>query len=194
MLTQRRPASKAMNPMRTSPRAFPFPAACRAWGARLAGLVALAVLVCAGAGELAATEFGATHVVFEKATKMKKVEVSMYLAALDQTDPDDDLSRERRLRCTVAASGKNGSLPVKGAVELRLVGTADGSEPWEGTTLSVSPDPLGDVSFEAQQILDLVDEARASGAEPELFRVDFDGGKGKKVVELTMDCLHDRAE
>lgn len=144
-----------------------------------------------GAGALSATEFGATHIVFEKATKMKKVESSLLMSFLDQSAKADRLEASRRLRCAVTAATKGVPLAVKGKVLLRLEGVSGASTSWQGSSLSRALDDRGDVLFDSESILDLVDEAAADDATPAWFRIDFDGGKGKKVAQVTLDCIHE---
>ncbi len=160
---------------------------------RVSFLALLAAVPLLFGSALGATEFGAIHVVFEKATKLKRVETSLLMSFLDQSTQGDQLGAGRRLGCSVVALGTTGeALPARGEVTLRLEGAALGSlAPWKGSALSEVLDPRGDVVFDAEGILGLVNEAIANEAEPALFRIDFDGGKGKKVAELTLDCVHE---
>jgi len=141
---------------------------------------------------LSASEIGATHLVYEKAVKMKKADVTLLLSFADQSRPSDTLLRPRALNCLVIARGKSGPLPAKGKLVLQVLGSRL-SAPWESRAVSATAED-GAASFNADDILGLVDEATADGANPELFRIRFDGGKGKKVSSLTMDCLHEDGE
>lgn len=155
----------------------------------------VAVALCFGAGALSATEYGATHLVFQKTTKMKKVAASLYLSFLDQTVKNDSPEAPRRVRCAVATSGKGGPVPAIGKLIVHLRGeVADSSIPWQSRSLTESIDERGEARFEDEAILGLVADANADGAEPDLFRIDFDGGKGKKVTQATVDCVHESVE
>jgi hypothetical protein len=151
-------------------------------------------LASGGFGALEAVEFGATHVVFEKGTKLKKVETSLFMPVLDQSVRGDELGDQRTLRCTVSAMAKGGLLPAKGAVILGLQGPTASATPWRSAVLRETLDERGDVMFDPDSILGLVDEAIAAGAAPDLFEIRFDGGKGPKVSQVTVDCLHELVE
>lgn len=149
--------------------------------------------LCPLPASLGATEFGATHLVFEKTTAMKKVTASLYMSIVDRSVKNDEPGNRRRLRCAVAAMGKRGALPARGAVVLRLQGESGGAS-WQGSGLIEPLDSRGEAEFDDDAILDLVDEASAAGARPELFSITFDGGKGKKVTRITVDCIQERVD
>jgi hypothetical protein len=163
---------------------------------RTALLTALATaILCLFQGRLESSEIGAVHLVYEKAVKMKKAEVSLLLPYLDQSRSGDTLLEPRRLSCSVGATGKAGLLRVRGKLVLRLLGdVARTSSPWRSSPVTASLDENGAAQFEAEAILGLVDQASADGARVDLFQVVFDGGRGKKAGTLTVDCLHEAAE
>lgn len=165
----------------------------RPWTPRLFESIVLSLVLSSLPASLSATEFGAAHLVFEKTTKMKKVEASLYMSLLDQSVKNDQPGDARSLRCAVATSGKSGAVPAGGRFIVRLVGE-EGSAPWRSRDLTASIDERGEAGFEAGDIQGLVDDADVDGATPELFRIDFDGGKGKKVIQITIDCVHERFE
>ena len=121
---------------------------------------------------------------------MKKVAASLYMSFPDQSVKNDESGDPRRLRCSVTALGPSGPVPAKGELALRLLGEKQTSS-WESSELAESVDRRGEVEFDGDAILELVDEANADGAEPELFRIEFDGGKGKKLNQITVDCIHE---
>ena len=141
---------------------------------------------------LGATEFGATHLVFERPTGMKKVAATLYMSVVDRSLESDEPGNRRRLRCAVAAMGKNGPLAARGEVGVRLRGEAGSAlATWQGSELVEPLDGRGEVEFDDEAILALVDEASAAGAKPELFSIEFDGGKGKRVTQVTVDCIQE---
>ncbi len=158
-------------------------------------LLAALALVAAVAppGALAAAEISATYRVFEKPVKMKQIDATLYLAFADQTGKRDSLSRPRRVECAVTAAGGRGELPVRGRLDLRLVGQERGA-PWASSILAAALDREGRSSFEAPELDELVAEARAAGAEVELMKIGYAGGRGKKVFALAIDCLREPAE
>ncbi len=157
----------------------------------------LAAVVCAGnlltqPGLLFATEFGATHLVFEKATKMKKIKASLYMSFLDRSVKTDTASAGRRLRCAVASFGKRGPLTVGGKLLVRLLGEERGNfSSWRGTVLSEAVDAQGEARFDQETISGLVAEAFEDNVDLTGFRIDFVGGKGKKATQVTLDCVHE---
>jgi len=158
--------------------------------ALLTGLVTLTATL--SPTPLEGSEISATHLVYQKPVKMKRVDPSLFLPFLDQSRKSDSLNRPRQVNCAVFAEGKSGPLRVKGTFRLRLLGrVARTAAPWESTVVVGSVDGSSEFMFGADDILGLVSEATAAGAGVELFRIDFDGGKGKKVTVLTMDCLHE---
>lgn len=142
---------------------------------------------------LEGSEIGATHLVYEKAVKMKKVDASLFLPFLDQSRRTDNTQRGRQVHCAIFAQGKRGALPVKGKIRIRLLGSR-AAAPWESTSVISPVDDSGGAGFNVSDILALVNEAGAANAGIELFAVDFDGGRGKKVTTLTMDCLHEESD
>lgn len=123
---------------------------------------------------------------------MKKAAVSLMMSILDQASPSDDLADARRLRCAVAAFSKGSALPAKGNITLRLEGSSqNGAQFWSGAPLKFALDDRGTVVFAAEDIFALVDAALDQNAEPARYRIDFKGGKGKKVAEATLDCVHE---
>ncbi len=140
---------------------------------------------------LRGSEIAATHLVYQKAVKMKKIDASLFLPFLDQSRKSDSPIRPRQLSCAVFAEGKSGPLPVNGSFRLRLLGeVARTGATWESMVVAGSVNGSSEYRFAANDILGLVGEATAAGATVDLFRVDFDGRKGKRVTVLTMDCVH----
>ncbi len=154
------------------------------------------VAVVAAPGALAAVEISATYRVFEKSVKMKRIDATLYLSFADQTGRRDSLARPRRVECAVAAAGSRAELRARGRLDLRLVGRERGGAgaPWASSVLRAELDEEGRVSFEASELEKLVAEAQAAEAEIELLKIDYAGGKGKKVVALAVDCLREPAE
>lgn len=134
------------------------------------------------------SEVAATHLVYEKAVKMKKVGAFLFLPFLDQSRKSDNPQRPRLIDCSVFAEGKNGQLSAKGSFRLRLLGKTGSSTSWQSPELSAPLDETGQGSFATDEIQNLVQAA--GDGEIELIRVEFDGGKGKKVSTVTMDCVH----
>jgi hypothetical protein len=134
------------------------------------------------------SEVAATHLVYEKAVKMKKVDAFLFLPFLDQSRKSDNPQRPRQVDCSVFGEGKSSQLPAKGRFRLRLLGRTGTSSPWQSQELSASLDETGQGSFATDEIQNLVQAA--GDAEIELIRIEFDGGKGKKVSSVTVDCIH----
>ena len=142
---------------------------------------ALALSLVLGGSSVGATEIVAAHLVFEKSVKMKKLDVAVYVSFVDGTNG---------LACGVLVRGKSGPLATTGSFQLRLVGElADGSEAWESRSLTAGVDDIGDGSFSGEEIDELVADADAAGVEVAFYRVDYEGGRGGRVGELTVDCL-----
>lgn len=140
---------------------------------------------------LSATEFGATYLVFEKTTKMKKVSVPLLMSFLDQSEKGDTIDTGRRLRCAAQTFGNADPVTPKGRFVVRLLGQ-DGGASWESREFSGALDDRGEVVFEDDAIASLVAEAGA--AEPELFQIEFDGAKGPKVAHVSIECIHERED
>lgn len=148
-------------------------------------LLALSALSAVWPHSLAATEIAATHLVFEKSAKLKKVDATLYLPFVDES---------QRLLCGVQARGKSGRLNAAGTFRLRLVGErSGGSEAWESDRVSAPANGFGEGGFEAAELADLAAAARADGADSLFLRVDFAGGRGGRIEELTLDCLRERS-
>ena len=144
-----------------------------------------------GPGTFRGSEISVVHLVLEKPTKMKKVEAALFMSCLNQSLKGDKPHDLRRLGCLVTAKGKNGSLKTKGKLLLRLLGRRlTTSTAWQSRAAVMPLNKAGGADFGVQAILDLISDATAIGVEPEVFEITFDGGKGKKVTELTIDCLH----
>ena len=144
---------------------------------------------------LAASEIAATHVVFEKPTKMKKADTFLYLSLVDQSRKGDSAQASRLIDCRVFAEASSGPLPVKGTFRLRLLGEAKGSgASWTGSAINAPLDGAGRGTFQPAAIAGLVDQADSAGASARLMRIEFDGGKGKKVRRLTIDCENKEGE
>ena len=157
----------------------------------LALAIAACFAVCAivVSPRLTASEIAATHVVFEKATKMKKADTFLYLPLVAQSTKSDSPSARRLVDCRVFAEGKAGPLPVRGALRLELLGEiVDSSGQWTSDRITVPIEAGGKASFQPDEILSLVDQAQTDKAAPRFMRIAFDGGKGKKVSRLTVDC------
>jgi beta-glucanase (GH16 family) len=139
------------------------------------------------------SQVGATGLLYEKRVKMKKVEVFLSMSFENQARKKDSPRDPRHVWCTVTAQGKTGPLAAKGKVLLRLVGEDPVSPtafvPWQSSVLSESIDAQGDAAFEENQIQRLVNEAQADGARIQYLHATFDGGKGKKVEQATLDCM-----
>jgi len=144
---------------------------------------------------VSAEQFGATYLVFEKTTKMKKVAASLYLPFPDPSVRGARLDDRRRVRCAAVARGKSGTVATAGRLVLRLVGEESGSAArWTSRALQRTLDERGEARFEDDEILQLVDEAAAPGVDLELLEIEFDGGKGAKIAQLTVDCVHEDAQ
>lgn len=146
---------------------------------RIWGLFLLALgLVAAG---VSATDLAVTRLVFEKSAKMKRIDAALYM-------PFDD--GVTGLACGVVARGRSGRTDASGTLRLRLTGeTARAGESWESESVRASLDGFGEAGFDADELEGLAAEARAAGATRVVIRVDFDGGRGGRVEELTLDCL-----
>lgn len=137
------------------------------------------------AGAASATEIGATRLVFEKSAKMKKIETALYLSFVEE--------EVRQLSCGVIARGKSGAIPVAGSLRLRLDGDSEnGREVWKSSAVERAVDDHGDAIFEVGDLTELVAEALIAEARVRLVRVDFQGGRGGRASELTLDCLYER--
>lgn len=144
---------------------------------------------------LRGAEVAATHLVFEKAVKMKKAEAVLYMPFFDQARKSDSAERPREIECLAFADGKKGPLPVRGTFRLRLVGEAGPSNLlWESKAIASPIEAGGEASFDSDSVLGLVAEAADADAELDLIRIEFDGGRGKKVATLTVDCIHREAK
>lgn len=142
-----------------------------------------------------ASEIAATHLVFEKAVKMKKANAFLFLPLLDQSRRSDVPDGSRLVDCRVFAEGKTGPLAVKGAFRLQLTGELSGTaEPWASDRITRPVDADGRGTFQPVDLLSLVDDALTDGIDARLLRIEFDGGKGKKVTRLTVDCENREAE
>ena len=134
----------------------------------------------------AASEIAAAHLVFEKGVKMKKLDATLYV-------PYDEVGD--RLRCGVQARGRGGRLAASGSFRLRLVGhLEDGSETWAGEVASAEVDAGGEAGFDTGEIARLTSRALLAEAVVSYYRIDFAGGRGGRVAELTLDCLRDRVD
>lgn len=156
---------------------------------RLAALLLFAASVATSS--TSAAEISATHVVFQKATKMKKADTFLYLPLVDQSRKADSATADRLVDCRVFAESSRGPLTVKGNFSLRLLGEDKGSEAsWRSSVITAPVDSDGRGTFGSAAIADLVGQAGSAGAEARLMRIEFDGGKGKKVTRLTLDCAN----
>jgi beta-glucanase (GH16 family) len=139
------------------------------------------------------SQIGATGLSYEKRVKMKKVDVSLSMSFENQARKKDSPRDPRRVWCTVTAQGRTGPLTAKGKVLFRLVGevpvSATAFVPWQSSVLSESLDAHGDAVFREDQIQALVNEALGDGAKIHFLHATFDGGKGKKVEQVTLDCM-----
>jgi hypothetical protein len=134
-------------------------------------------------------EIAATHLVFEKPVKMKKADTFLFLPLVDQSSKSDSIDRDRLISCRVFAESKGGPLVVRGSLRLQLIGEVNATGAfWQSETASQPIDADGRARFQPAAILELVDEARSDRAEARLTRIDYRGGKGKKVSKLTVDC------
>lgn len=165
---------------------------------RLTAATTLAITaVCLGSapGRLGASEISATHVVFEKPVKMKKADTFLYLPLLDQSRKSDSAGRDRLIDCRVFAESAAGPLVVKGRLKLRLLGEVTGSAAsWRSSVATELVDGDGRARFQAAAVHALIEEAETSNAEALLMWLEFDGGKGKKVTRLTVDCENREGE
>lgn len=142
-----------------------------------------------GVAPLQSAEISAIHLVYEKPRKMKKADTTLFMPFADQALKSDPPSRPREVLCSVVATGGKGALPVRGTVALQLLGSSrTGSGSWESDVVR-SQLENGAVGFAASEIDALVSQATAVEASIHLFRIDFDGGRGKKIRKLTLDCL-----
>jgi hypothetical protein len=165
------------------------PVAMRSAPSLLITISILGSTLLPSAAPLRSAEISGLHLVFEKPRKMRKADVTLFMPFADQARPSDTPGRAWKLSCSLVATGKKGELPVRGAVELRLLGSSrSGSARWQSDIIRSTPSD-GLVDFDADEITSLVSQATAAAASVELFRVDFDGGRGKKLLKLTFDCI-----
>ena len=137
-------------------------------------------------------EIVATHLAFEKPVKMNRAVATMYASVEDQTRSSAAPGESGSLDCRVVARGRKGRLGVSGDLTLRLLASRAGedSDAWESRPLEAELDENGEASFSAEDLIDLTVSAAASGVVPDLYRVDFGGGRGGRMTELAIDCLH----
>ncbi len=134
------------------------------------------------------TQVGATGLAYESPVRMKQIDASLAMSFENQSRKRDEPRDARRLWCTVTTRGTRAALAPKGTVRMRLGGTA-GSSAWQGRQISAGLGRDGSAIFTEEEIGQLVAEAEGEGATIEQFLVIFDGSGGKKVTELTLDCL-----
>ena len=165
----------------------------------LRALTTVAAVCLAAAGispaTASASEIGATHVVFEKPVKMKKADTVFYLPLVDQSRKSDNPRASRLIDCRAIAEASRGPLPVTGKFRLRLIGKENGSDAvWTSPAATASLDGDGRARFQPGALADLVSLADSAGAVARLMQIEFDGGKGKKVARLTIDCENREGE
>ncbi len=133
------------------------------------------------------SQVGRTDLAFEKRIAMKKIEASLTMSFENQARPRDRLADPRRVWCSVTTRGTRAARVAKGELRLRLTGIDPA--PWESRALQAALGADGSVIFGEDEIGQLVDEATAAGATIRDFEVTFDGRRGGKVTELTLDCM-----
>lgn len=149
-------------------------------------VLAAAVTALAAAGGATATEIVAARLVFEKSVKMKKLDATLYVPFAPGSGG---------LHCGVVTRAKGGRIDAGGSFLLRLVGeSSQGSETWESGLARATLNGFGEAEFSAEQVAGLAAEADADRADARFYRVDFDGGRGGKVDEVTVDCLLERGD
>ncbi len=133
------------------------------------------------------TQASAASLLYDQPEKMKKIDAGLWMPFANQARKSDRTSDGRSLSCALRARSTKKALAVKGRLRLQLRGSA-GRKLWTSRTFAAPVDPSGRVSFSAELIGELVDEAAGDGASVDRFRVSFDGSGGKKVERLDVDC------